>query len=302
MRRMGVLIVSIMLISGGLSGYAVAKTDYKAFAPPDLGKSVLLKSGVKHYRYFELESGKTVSLEISGPAKIKIRTRALFSGGSSSGQYSVAVWEGEKVRAGRKTSVKTSKLSLQDGAGKIGLARDVFLRVPKGKHKYSITFGSDNIDKLYLRFYQEKKKKKKAEYVSFRPYEFARRERVKSGKSEISYYFIDDNGGANLKVIGPTKIKVYCRANFDPTQKEKSKFSFGAFEKGKEVKKFSAIAKKSLKSVYTKVPELIPSTVHTFTLDVPDGEHLYEFRKINSLSPNLAVRFRILKSSLGKKR
>lgn len=301
MKRIIALIVTVSIASGYQLSEA-AKPVYKAFAPPDAGKSAMLKSGVKTYKYYEIESGKPVSITVKGPTRIKIRTRALLTGNIDAGDYRMTVWEGDRVRAGRKASTKPSKLTVAESQGQVGMARDLIFKVPEGTHSYTISFQSDRISKYYLRFYQEKTKKKKSAYQNYRPYEFARREKLHSGKSVISYYFVNDKGGAKLKVIGPTKLKIFCRANFDPTVKDKSKFTLGIFENGKNVKKFSGVAKKSTKSIFANVTDLIPSTVHTFVLDVAGGEHEYEFRKVNSSSPNLAVRFKILKSSLGKSR
>jgi len=301
-RLIGSTVIAFVYLFCGLTSDALAKTNYKAFTPTKAEKNAFLKSDSKKLKYFEIEKNGSIEFDITGPAKIKIRTRAAFSGNAESVAYKLTIWEGNKVRAGRKAKTKHSKLTVDGSDNKIGLARDIFLDVPKGKHVYTVSFSSGEVDMVYARFYMSKPKKKKSAYESYIPYEFVRKEKLKSGKSVSSYYFIDENGGAKIKVIGPTKIKIYCRANFDPTIKEKSKFSFGVFEGEKSVKKFSAIADKSSKSVYTKTPELIPSTMHSFVLDVPGGEHIYEFKKLNSPSPNLAIRFLILSSSLGKKK
>ncbi len=301
MRKFSAILLAVCLTAGSTTLFAKPKTNYKAFSPSDNGKSVMLKSDSKQYRYFVLEKGESIGFEVKGPTRVKIRTRALLPEKASSGDYSVIVWEGEKSRGGRKVSVTASKVNI-DGTGKVGVARDIFIKVPRGKHKFSVTVQSENVDKVFLRFYQEKKKKKKQTYVPFHPYEYANKVKLKSGKSSISYYIIDENGGTRLKVIGPTKIKIYCRANFDPTMKEKSKFTLGVFENGETVKKFSAVTKKSTRSLFTDLPELIPSKLHTYILEVPKGEHVYEFKKINSMPNSLAARFKIQKSSLGKKK
>ena len=302
MRKINFVLVVFLLVAGGGPLFAQSKTTYKAFSPSDKGRSVILKSDSKTYKYFELQNGKIVGFEATGPAKIKIRTRALLPEQASSGEYEITVWEGDRVRAGRKTTAKVSKLTVSGERGAVGVAKDLIFNVPKGKHKYTISAQSDKIGKVFLRFHREKKKKKKSTYETFRPYEYTKRVKLKTGKSSISYYAIDEKGGAKLKVIGPTKIKLYCRANFDPTMKEKSKFTIGIFEKGELVKNYSAITNKSSKSEYTDLPDLVPSKVHTYTFEVPDGEHVYEFKKINSTPASLAARFKILKSSLGKKK
>jgi len=300
MKRIDVFFLAILFVFNSQGIFAKSKTKYRAFSPTDAGKSVMLKSDSNKYKYFELESGKSIGFDVSGPAQVKIRTRAYLPENLLAGEYEVTVWEGSKVKTGRKAKTAVSKISIDGSKDRVGVARDILLKVPRGEHSYTLSMESGNISKFYVRFYQNLQKKKKTAYEAFQPYEFARREKLKSGKSSFSYYFVDDKGGAKLKVIGPTKIKIYCRANFDATLKEKSKFSLGVMENGKSVEIFAAVADKSSKGAYIEVRDVIPSTLHTFILEVPDGEHVYEFRKVNSLSANLAVRFGILRSSLGK--
>jgi len=103
-----------------------------------------------------------------------------------------------------------------------------------------------------------------------------------------------------LSVIGPAEVRIYCRTNFDKTIKEKSKFALGVFENGKSVKKFTGIARKSSRTVYIDRTDLMPSTLHKYTLEVPSGRHNYTFKKVNSAAPNIAVRFKMKENSLGK--
>lgn len=301
MKRFSVCFLVFLFLFGGQHLLAQSKTNYKAFKPSRAGDGVFLKSDSKRYRYYVLEEGKAIYLDVTGPAKIKLRTRADL-GGLKSGDYDLYVWEGKELIAGRKAETSKSKLTLDGTKETVGLARDIFFEVPRGNHIYSISARSEKIDRFYLRFYQEKKSKKKATYIPYRPYDYSQEIKLKTQKSEIPYYLVKEDGGVRLKVIGPTKIRIYCRANFDPSIEGKSKFALGVYEKGKSIEKFTGIAKKSGKMAFSDLPDQIPSTLHKFYLDVPSGEHIYEFKKVNSPAPNLAVRFKILEQTLGKKK
>ncbi len=303
MKRFSVCFLAILFLFSGqhLLAESKTKTKYKAFKPSRAGESVFLKSDSKRYRYYVLEEGKAIYLDVTGPTKIKLRTRADL-GSVKSGDYDLYVWEGKELIAGRKAETSKSKLILDGTNEHVGLARDVFFNVPRGKHTYSISTRSEKINKFYLRFYQEKKSKKKAAYIPYRPYDYLKEIKLKTQKSEIPYYLVEKDGGVKLKVIGPTKIRIYCRANFDTSIEEKSKFALGVYEQGKSIEKFTGIAKKSQKVAFSDLPDQIPSTLHKFYLDVPSGEHTYDFKKVNSPAPNLAVRFKILERTLGEKK
>jgi len=301
MKKISVCFLAILLLFNGQHLLANPKTKYKAFKPSRAGDSVFLKSDSKRYRYYVLEEGKAIYLDVTGPTGIKLRTRADL-GPVKSGNYDLYVWEGKELVAGRKAESSKSKLTLDGTDEHVGLARDIFFKVPRGKHTYSISARSEEIDKFYLRFYQQKKSKEKATYIPYRPYDYSKETKLKTQKSEIPYYLVEKDGGVRLKVIGPTKIRIYCRASFNPTVEDKSKFALGVYEKGKSIEMFTGIAKKSEKLAFSDLPDLIPSTLHKFYLDVPSGEHIYEFKKVNSPAPNLAVRFKILEHTLGKKK
>jgi hypothetical protein len=158
---------------------------------------------------------------------------------------------------------------------------------------------SDNLGTFYARFYQAKKKVKKIEYTTFKPLKFDQQVTLATAKNNIPYFLVDNDGGVSLSVVGPTKLRIYCRANFVPSMKGNAKFSLGLFEKGKEAASFAGVAKLANDLSFKEIGDVMPSKLHTFTFDVPAGKHVYEIKKINSASPNLAVRFKIKKLGLG---
>lgn len=297
MRKIGLLLLTfIFLFSEASFG---AKTNYKVFRPTGAGESVFLKSGGKQYKYFTVKKGASFGFEAIGPTKIKIRTRAELIPAVKDGSYEIQVWEGDQLITGRKTNTRASVLSLNAQVDRIGLSRAIVLSVPKGKHSYRLWITSDKYSTFYARFYQEKRKPRKIEYGLFKPSDFKKQVTLVTGKNKIAYYLVDNAGGVTLTVVGPTKLRIYCRANFDQSMKGNAKFSLGLFEKGQESAKFAGVAKLASNLNFKEVGEIMPSKLHTFTFDVPQGRHEYEVRKINSASPNLAVRFKIQKIGLG---
>ncbi len=279
---------------------SAAKTKYKVFAPHGVNNSVFIKAGEKKHKYFIAEQGKELSFEVTGPTRLKIRTRAEFAQ-SKSGGYEIQIWKKNKLASGKKVESSRSDLTIEGANVAVGVARDIFLKVPSGKHKYTIRLLSGDSEKFYLRFYQAKPVRKKSSYASVRPTEFKNKVELKSKKSNIAYYLVDNDGGVKLKVIGPTKVRIYCRVNFDPTMKEKSKFGLGVFENGKSAQNYSGITNKVSGLAYVDHAGLVPSKLKKYTFDVPSGEHVYEFKKLNSAAPSLSIRFKMPKSNLGKK-
>jgi len=296
--------ILIALLVFALAPYSLsfaAKANYKVFKPSGGDKYEYVKSGDKKYKYFVVDENSELNFKVTGPTKLKIRTRPELQQGKST-KFEVQVWEGNKLIKGKRVKSSPSKLSIDKTGEKVGLSRDLFISVPIGKHNYTIRVNSETSNRFFLRFYQTVKKKKKATYSTYRPSKFEKKISLKSSKHKTTYYLVDNDGGAKFKAVGPTEVLIYCRANFNETMKEKSKFAIGIFEKGKEIRKFSGIANKSKKLVYEERTDLIPSTLHKYKLKVPAGQHEYEIRKVNSAAPNLSVRFKMNTKSLGKKK
>ncbi|UCC80520.1 MAG: hypothetical protein JSW64_03930 [Candidatus Zixiibacteriota bacterium] len=299
MRKSIIFCTAILILAFSIS--VAAKTKYKVFRPEGAGKSAFLQSDGKKYKYFTLERGQVIDFSVIGPTKVKIRVRPAMEGGIKSANFEIQVWEGKKMIVGRKAESGKSKLKVDDKGVDVGLARDLFFKAPRGRHNYEIKVVSSDLKKSYVRFYQEKKKRK-PKYISYKPSKFGETVKLKSSKSDITYYLVNKEGGVELSVIGPAEVMIYCRTNFDKNIKEKSKFGLGVFENGETVKNFTGIAKKSTKSVYADRTDLIPSTLHKYTLNVPSGKHTYTFKKVNSAAPNIGIRFKMKENSLGKKK
>jgi len=299
MKKNALLILAIVVLTAGTS--LGAKVVYRLFTPSGAGKSVFLKSGDKKHKYFLVEKGNTLGFDVVGPTTVKVRTRAELRSGVTADNYEIQIWEGDRLIEGRKAKTAPSKLILEGQDGAVGLSRTVIVKVPRGKHSYRLWLASDNIDKFYARFYQVKKPVKKTGYIPYKPLDIKKEIHLSSGKTQTTYYLVDADGGAVVTIIGPTRLRIYCRANFDQEMKGSAKFSFGIFEKNLEVTQFSAVAKMASNVIFKELNDMVPSVLNTFNFDVPPGKHAYEFRKINSASPSLALRFKIRKDGLAKK-
>jgi hypothetical protein len=299
MKKILMLLVTMAFLLSGTAFAAKSKVTYRAFTPNNTAKSAFLKSSDGQRKYFILEKEVSFGFDVVGPNTIKLKTRAELKPGAKSANYEIQVWEADHLIEGRKVNVIASDLKLDGRLDPIGKARTIVFKVPKGKHSYRIWAKSDQADRYYIRFYQAKKPVKKSSYSLFKPSDFHKQITLAAGKKSLTYYLIDNNGGASLEVLGPTKLRIYCRANFTKDMKGSAKFSLGLFEGGKEATQFQGMAKVSSKVHFKEMGDLMPSILHTYTFDVPAGKHVYDVRKINSASPSLAVRFKIAKASLG---
>ncbi len=296
MKRLTIIMLVLLFGAAG-SSLAATKAKYRAFTPTGAGKSAFAKSGDKQYKYFIVDKGTSFGFDVTGPATVKIRTRAAFKPAVKSLDYEIQIWEAERLVSGRK--VKASPATILIDNQNVGLSRTVFVKVPKGRHSYRLWLSSAQADKYFARFYIAKQAPKKSKYSSFKPTQFSREVTLVSGTKELPYYLVDGTGGVSVSINGPTELKIYCRANYDQTMKGRSKFTLGMYEAGKEAAQFAGGVAMANKLQFKELKDMIPSTLNVYTFKVPDGRHIYEFKKVEATSPNLALRFKISKVGLG---
>lgn len=292
------VVIGVLTILFGIAGNSLAQNAiYKAFTPSGGGKSVIIQSGTKKLKYYAVSKGTSFGFDVTGPAKVKIRTRAAVKPGIKDINYEIQVWEADKMAAGRK--VKTIPSVLRIDNQDIGMARDLFFKVSNGKHSYRMWVVSDNADQFYTRFYKTPRPRKATGFNISKPDQFTEEVNLVTGKKTLPYYLVDGNGGVSLNVVGPVQLKIYCRANFNQNMIGKVKYTLGMFENGKEAGRFEGAAKKTGSVQFKELADLVPSTLVTHIIDVPSGNHSYQFKKIDSASPSLAVRFKVGKVDTG---
>jgi hypothetical protein len=296
MKKVTIILLAILL---GVSGNSIAakKSRYRAFTPSGAGKSVFVKSGARQYKYFIVEKGASFGFDVTGPTTVRIRTRAELKPDVKNPNYEIQVWEGDNMVTGRKVKTGPSKLLVDNK--NIGVARTVFVKVPRGRHSYRLWMTSDKIDNYYVKFYRIRKTTKQSKFGAIKPYQFNREVLLLSGKNAISYYLVNNDGGVSLSVVGPTELKIYCHAAYSQSMKGRTKYTLAMYEDDGQVAQFPGAVTMSSTMQFKDLNDFVPSTLSTHVFKVPDGKHIYVFKEVESASPNLAVRFKISKVGLG---
>jgi hypothetical protein len=296
MNKLGIIVLgTVLLVSGCLYAADTTTTAYNVFTPTGAGKNVLIKSGARQYNYFVVEKGVSFGFDITGPDKIKIHTRAEFKPGLKDVGYEIQVWEANHLIKGRKVNATPSALTFNNQA--LGLSRDIIIDVPEGVHKYRLWITSDQADRYYTRFYQTNATVVDNPVNYIQPSQFRQQVTLLSGGNLEAYYIVDTAGGVTLTIDGPVMLTLFCRANFDKNMKGRAKFTLGMYEGDREVTQFAGAVPISSKAAFKELSDLVPSTLNTYGFSVPPGKHIYQFRKINSASPSLAIRFKATKST-----
>jgi hypothetical protein len=160
----------------------------------------------------------------------------------------------------------------------IGASQARILDVPSGNQTYTFYLPKDSHDKIYLRFartWNKVERKKPAPPMT--PVEYSTEVQLVTKEKEHPYYRIGHGDRVVLKVLGPTTLKGFSRIEFDESMTGEQKWRLQVLEDGMVKATYPLSAQKSQTTFYREKSPLVPSSAEVFFVEVPQGEHVYEF-------------------------
>ncbi len=195
---------------------------------PSGAEPVEIKGKKSFSKYYPLQKSTPVSIKVVGPGSLRVYARTEMAPGIKEAIYGIAV-----VRDGKKhylisRTAKKSSLVISGKNTPLGEQKSVTFKVPKGTHEFQLTLPEDSKNNGYVRFaFAEKPTPKKpveeVKYVPFLPRKFNEEVRIVVKEEEYIYYRADNSSKVELEVIGPAKLKIVSRLEFNQSmQGEKS--------------------------------------------------------------------------------
>ncbi|TKJ41893.1 hypothetical protein CEE37_04810 [candidate division LCP-89 bacterium B3_LCP] len=282
----GIVLIPILLSLLFNLAWAQNGFSWKSFKPEKAPGPVKVEVMGKRLNYYPLEKGDEIFLTLEGPTKLRILMRIEFGedpGGEKS-YYLRCERDGETKNRFRRVASASSTAVLADEPDiHMGSSRNVYLKVPSGKHTYRFYVGSKSTYRLYLRFYERSADvDSKSENVAFAPADFTREVPLIIKEDEVTYYRIGSEDSLKFSVIGPTTIKVLSRLEFAPNMFTNQKFRIRVFEDGSEKQVYPLRSKPSDVAEYMETSEYILGEGAKFFIEVPRGKHQYEFDVIDN--------------------
>lgn len=295
--RFAAIILTVAFFASVPPCEAQKKPKWVSLRPLGSPSFAELQGKDRTYRYYPVTSAQTAAVEMVGPTTLRIATRLGFSPGMVGKMgYRVQVLEGEEVIKVYSTSTEKSDLAFVGLMTLPGKKRYFQLKVPKGKHRYDLRASGSVTETVYLRFYQLAKKEK-PKYVSYRPVSYKKVLDAVISQKTGRYFMATEKDPVVLRVIGPTKLKIVARGNVKSFDGGKIEFNIVALEEGREIKRIAAKRGKS-KSFYPDEKKLFPTSSTSFYLEVPRGEHTYNFYMLKCEAKSVSLRFYIPEEDL----
>ncbi len=117
--------------------------------------------------------------------------------------------------------------------------------------------------------------------------------RTNSTSKQRRYYRVENNKPVTFNVIGPLRLRILVRGEFQYFMHGENEFKFQILENNKVKNTYKFTAQRSKKLEYKYNKELIPGTLKKFYIDVPKGNHTYKFELPTNYNKTLLFRFSI---------
>lgn len=290
-------VVSILLVLTLLARFS-AEAGKAIPIVPVKGKAVKIIVKGKERTYYSITARNPLHIEVDGPGKLVILSRVVFPSLSSvSERYSVIVREDGKELKIHATQSEKSTATLKSAGGNLGRGRKTNVKIPEGMHKYEVSVESTLGNEVLVRlsFIPAKGKKN---LVSLEPLSYARVVTAVVKEKLIAYYVSSKEQPVQLRVVGPTRLKIATRLNYDSKMKGGQRYSVGVWENDKRLVSKALATTKSVGVEYKEWKDVSPGKPVSFYLAVPKGEHHYSFRLEAGTAMSVAVKFSIPKSDL----
>jgi hypothetical protein len=261
------------------------------------GKAITLSISGKDRDYYRLTQQSPLKVQVDGPGKLTITSRLILGAGNADAEkYTILVMEGKNVIKEHATQTDKSEATLQGSNEPVGKSRKVSVKLLEGSFTYAITLAPGSRDAA-VRFTLDPEKGKKR-LVAIEPLSYDRIVTAKINESLVAYFVASKDRPVQLRVVGPTKVEVNARLNYDQRMQGDQKYSLAITEGEEPVVQKTLQTSKSVGMTYEDWREVVPGKPNSLILAVPAGEHTYKVSLGESVARSVSLKFAIPKKDL----
>ena len=245
--------------------------------------SIVRMQGKKALTYYALSEKERTELVVMGPGKIEVLLRVrLEDTTKSSLPYVIQhVLDDKKMKIDTLKGEKVSKNLKYKNAKLIGrpsAAGKVFIHIPPGQHIIKLYKGNTD-QKIHAEFkyYKEKEEPNWKKIQPSLPLDTVRVKYLTKKPTIKTYYRISNEKKFVLSTTDSTQLKIVIKAELDFKDQSGNPIILTVKENGVVVKSYKISGKKSQKTEYVDEKKLIPGNSNVIYLNLPKGNHTYEF-------------------------
>jgi hypothetical protein len=262
---------------------------------------VCVVSDDRQYTYVRLDDQTPLEFTVTGPRRVKIVTRYLFAEDDpQEAEYTVRILRDGVSHLEKTVLTKESGKSRRCERGAVGEVRRIYLDVPRGAHAYQVfVVGPDR--QAAARVYRQVKSGATRE-VPLTPTAYRSVVNLQFSSGALSsYYAFDAERALRFEVIGPSRVLVCTRLEFDHTMNGSQSYGIEVIQDGLRVRGYRYNVKKMETVCFVEKSDTLPGERKCFTLRVPKGAHAYELRLAGGAAWRAVARVSIPKADLVRK-
>lgn len=237
--------------------------------------------------YFEVSPKRPLELSVTGPARVRVVTRAMVAAGVALPvSYAVKVVSAGATLGESKTeSSPADRVRRRDGKGVVCKSRTLLVSVPAGVHGLSI--GVEGAPDILARILvASPQREPDTAMISLTPLEAARSVTVAEGERLIPYYTTRRGRPVRFRIVGPTSVEVTSRLDFDSTMRGPQRYRLAIRAGGAPTREETFTTTKAAAATYAEMKDRVPSKIDRIVLTLGDGTHELA---IEILSPKQGV-------------
>lgn len=232
---------------------------------------VLVKDRARHY--FRITPQSPLVVPIEGPARLRVVSRAeLPSGDPRSVSYRLRALEGSTVLHEQRTESSTAPhVRLTGARAAIGKSRRMVIDVPSGRHEVTLTV--EGVPAVVVRLKRGTPMAGREDMVTLTPIDAARSVTVTEGQKTIPYHTTYAGKPVRLRVVGPSRLDLTLRLDFDATMRGAHAYRVAVTDNGRSLRELAFRTTKSTTASFTNQPDRIPSKFDQARIEIPPGPH-----------------------------
>jgi len=248
--------------------------------------------------YFRLTPPTPLTVSVTGPARLRVISRAILSGRPDEvAAYQIVALEGGRALLTTRHETSAARSARATGVAALGKGRTMLIQVPDGTH--AIQLQLTGTPAVLVRLQRAGPEGAPQAWVSLTPIQATRSVSVIEGEKSIAYFSLMPGKPVVLRVVGPSTLDCLTRLDYDATMTGTQAYRLRIVERGRTLRTVDFRTSKSGGATYAELKDRVPSRYDRFSLPVGHGLHEIEVHLVKPASGSAEIHARIPQPSVG---
>jgi hypothetical protein len=235
--------------------------------------AVVVRVNEKPRSYHRLTPDAPLTFEVEGPGRLRIVSRALLPPRAGAVvSYRLTLSEGQtRLKEHRTESSPAPSVEVVGEEAAVGKSRTMRVSIPGGRHR--LTLQEAGAAAVLVRLLYDASGRRADAMISLTPYEASRSVTVSEDERLIPYYSVLPGKPVRLKIVGPTRLELTCRLDFDATMRGVQPYRLKIRQDGGTARDVALKTTKATTATYVDLKDRVASKLDRVVIPIGDGTH-----------------------------